>query len=1431
MASLKIIISISDKASDKFTKLGKNLNTLDRRMKKLNREHQKALTDKYNATPMTSRIRGVSNLQRSLKYADVMKRKAFTDDYKPANMLKRINHVRQYRNGLSQTQRLAKAGIKLPISMDRNTLRGMQNTFNRMRSMKVPITADTKAFTRQLNNLRPNNRMRIKLPVQLDGANLRQIERNMSRLRVANPIRVRAVDEVGPVMQRINGMLARIRRVPAIAIRARDTATSTIKRVVSTAGSLRETYTARFNAIDRVTGPISRVSGLARNFAGRTFTATVRIADMATRPLQAIARTATSTLALLGAAGGAYGGVMVPIKMVADRQDVTTQFEVMLGGAEQASKRVDELTTFAGSTPFLRDDIFEASRVLEVFTGNALSTGDGLRLIGDVAAGTKRPINEVAMWFGRLYDGLKSGRPVGDATMALQEMGAMSGETRNMVEELAESGGNIADIWPTVTGEFEQYNGMMEKMSDNMNNLLLGVRAFVTNTLMMPWGEGLESAFGPMLQKFREWRGDNAEVLEGVRNDLKNYGTQFGDLLTKPFYGLGSIVDEAFQNDELDGLGERMKYIISESIEGVNQWLQSSGIEKISSFMGDIGETYGDGLNKLINGLMGTSDEGDSSIFTTMGELGRESAIEFGKGFVDSLEPKDLLEKAFGKLKELNVSGGKSLLGHLIGDDELKEQGNILGTILVDAMLLAMAAKFLPGFKGILAGASMLGGGLLAGLFGKSTKKGGKGLGKGGLIGSMLFGKDGKIRKPNFKKMFGGLSGLKNFKLPKGLGKLLTGFKGLPLVGTILSGFGLITGGAETMGENIGTILGGLGGGALGSIFGPIGTTIGASLGALGGGKIGELFDTGVIQEKWATFSSWFSSNVWEPIKSGASSAGEWISTTWTSSIEWIKGAWQSVSTWFMDSVWTPISEFASETWQSISDTFTVAKTWIQDTWSEVSTWFQETIWNPIKDFAIDTLNIVVGLFVMAWQGIQEVWGFVSEWFMENVWTPLTEWATQTWTSIVEFGQNAWLWIQETWATVSEWFMETVWNPLIEWASKTWSTIVEWGNNAWLWIQETWLLVSEWFIENVWMPLTEWATTTWNSIVLWAQNAWLWIQETWLLVSEWFIEMVWTPLSTWASETWTQISTWASNAWLWIQETWALVSTWFIDTVWTPLSTWASETWESIKGFFSDAWTAIQGVWATVSEWFSSTVWEPTKAVFTGVAEFFGEKFDAARDRVTGAFEGVAGWFETNVFGPIQAGLDLISGAVETVAGAVSNLIGKAKSIGSSVTGLGGPTAGGAALGAAGKFATGGYITKRQTALIGENGNEFVIPVERNKDQGRQYLKRAAGMLGMTVMPSHETMNTANRRTRNVINLDDYRKNEPSRNNTNDKPKVTIPKPPHGGNGGGSNKTVQITFTGDFNVRNDADIDKIAERVKRSIIDEIDEEYPDGEVM
>lgn len=143
--------------------------------------------------------------------------------------------------------------------------------------------------------------------------------------------------------------------------------------------------------------------------------------------------------------------------IVVDRQNITSQFEVLLGSAEKANERVSELTDFAGMTPFTRDEIFAASKQLQVFTGDALSTGDSLRIIGDVAAGTGQQFEDVALWTGRLYDAMKSGRTVGEMTSRLQEMGAISGEDRTKIEKLAESGEDITQTWT----EVEKYSAVM----------------------------------------------------------------------------------------------------------------------------------------------------------------------------------------------------------------------------------------------------------------------------------------------------------------------------------------------------------------------------------------------------------------------------------------------------------------------------------------------------------------------------------------------------------------------------------------------------------------------------------------------------------------------------------------------------------------------------------------------------------------------------------------------------------------------------------------------------------------------------------------------------------------------------------------------------------------------------------------------------------
>ncbi len=145
-------------------------------------------------------------------------------------------------------------------------------------------------------------------------------------------------------------------------------------------------------------------------------------------------------------------------------ETLTLQFKVLLGSTEAAQTRLKELADFAAATPFELPEIAEASRVLQVFTKGALATTQGLTLVGDVAAGVQRPFSEVALWVGRLWDALESGRPAGEATARLQEMGAISGEVRAKMEALA-ARGLSRQAWVVMQTQMESFKGTMSELS------------------------------------------------------------------------------------------------------------------------------------------------------------------------------------------------------------------------------------------------------------------------------------------------------------------------------------------------------------------------------------------------------------------------------------------------------------------------------------------------------------------------------------------------------------------------------------------------------------------------------------------------------------------------------------------------------------------------------------------------------------------------------------------------------------------------------------------------------------------------------------------------------------------------------------------------------------------------------------------------------
>lgn len=216
--------------------------------------------------------------------------------------------------------------------------------------------------------------------------------------------------------------------------------------------------------------------------------------------LASIGSAAAKITAGAGLAAGAGIAALVAksIGKAADMETLRTAFVPLLGGIKQARERMAELSAFAAATPFELPEVAAASKTLETLTRGALSTGKGLTLVGDVASATNTPFSEIAVTIGRLYDGLQSGRPVGEVLMRLQELGVISGDVRGKLEELQKSGASGKDAWAVAETALGRFTGSMKLQSGTWNGLLSTLSDTIS-AVMVKFGEPIMDALKPYL--------------------------------------------------------------------------------------------------------------------------------------------------------------------------------------------------------------------------------------------------------------------------------------------------------------------------------------------------------------------------------------------------------------------------------------------------------------------------------------------------------------------------------------------------------------------------------------------------------------------------------------------------------------------------------------------------------------------------------------------------------------------------------------------------------------------------------------------------------------------------------------------------------------------------------------------------------------------
>lgn len=188
----------------------------------------------------------------------------------------------------------------------------------------------------------------------------------------------------------------------------------------------------------------------------------------------------------------------------------------------------------------------------------------------------------------------------------------------------------------------------------------------------------------------------------------------------------------------------------------------------------------------------------------------------------------------------------------------------------------------------------------------------------------------------------------------------------------------------------------------------------------------------------------------------------------------------------------------------------------------------------------------------------------------------------------------------------------------------------------------------------------------------------------------------------------------AEGAWTWIQEALSGVGE-FFSGLWTGITEIFAGVGEWFGGVVQGAWDGIQNILAGVGNFFAG-IWEGIKKVFSVVVDFFKgiwngvlNAFETVGNAIRDAFQGV--WnFIKNIFETIG---NIVKAPIN---GIISGINGVLSTINSIKIPDWVPIIGGAHtnFGMIPYLANGGFATGMTPAIIGEAGDEVVLPLERN---------------------------------------------------------------------------------------------------------------------
>jgi tape measure domain-containing protein len=341
-------------------------------------------------------------------------------------------------------------------------------------------------------------------------------------------------------------------------------------------------------------------------------------------------------------AAGLAGLTKRAVTLAAQFQQTQVAFNAMLGDSQKAAALIEALTEFSTKTPFSPEKVQQAAKTLLSFGFTADEVKKSLKPLGDVAAGTGKDFQELAVIFGQIKS---AGRLMGQDLLQLINAGfnplqVMSEKTGKSVAQLKDEMSKglitfeqVEQAFIDATSAGGLFNDMMAKQSETLIGKVSTLKGNF-DEFLKGIARGTTGPLTDMLDRLNDIVKKMVEVANAGEK-----AAQVGAKIEAPLglasaaadglaiaYGIGKLKIES-QAATAEELAEALKKVREAQVGSLDELIEgarifnvegkdvTSEVEDLWKALDGLGDSVGDAMtdmeaedNKMLMGLGGPPD-------------------------------------------------------------------------------------------------------------------------------------------------------------------------------------------------------------------------------------------------------------------------------------------------------------------------------------------------------------------------------------------------------------------------------------------------------------------------------------------------------------------------------------------------------------------------------------------------------------------------------------------------------------------------------------------------------------------------------------------------------------------------------------------------------------------------------------------------------